>query len=122
MVSSAAPALQSSAPRFPYDKWGRALPALARQYRDNYPCPHIRLVDFLKPETASAIAVEFPQPASEEWTQYKHANENKLGMAHRERFPPTLGAGTEQLNSPEFVAWVTELNGIPILIDAPMVK
>ena len=60
MVSSTAPALQSSAPLFPYDKWGRALPALARQYRDNYPCPHIRLVDFLKPETASAMADEFP--------------------------------------------------------------
>ena len=60
MVSSTAPALQSSAPLFPYDKWGRALPALARQYRDNYPCPHIRLIDFLTPETASAMADEFP--------------------------------------------------------------
>src|SRR5438034_10143022 len=92
MVSSAAPALQSSAPLFPYDKWGRALPALARQYRDNYPCPHIRLVDFLKPETASAMAVEFPQPASEEWPQYKHANENKLGMSQLERISPADGA------------------------------
>jgi len=122
MVSSTAPALQSSTPLFPYDKWGRALPALARQYRDNYPCPHIRLVDFLKPETASAMADEFPQPSSQEWTQYKHANENKLGMAHRELFPPTLGAVTDELNSPEFVAWLSELTGIPDLIADPMLE
>ena len=109
MVSSTAPALRASARLFPYDKWSRALPDLARQYRDNYPCPHVRLIDFLKPETASAMAEEFPQPSSEEWTQYKHANENKLGMAHRELFPPTLGAVTDELNSAEFVAWLSEL-------------
>ena len=122
MVSSTAPALQSSAPLFPYHKWGRALPALARQYRDNYPCPHIRLIDFLECETASAMADEFPQPSSQEWTQYKHVNENKLGMAHRELFPPTLGAVTDELNSPEFVAWLSELTGIPNLIADPMLE
>src|ERR1700693_3840272 len=122
MVSSTAPALQSSARLIPYDKWDRALPALARQYRDNYPCPHIRLVDFLKPATASAMADEFPQPSSQEWTQYKHANENKLGMAHRELFPPTLGAVTDELNSPEFVAWLSKLTGIPDLIADPILE
>src|ERR1700724_2817359 len=122
MVSSTARALQSSAPPFPYDKWGRALPALARQYRDNYPCPHIRLIDFLEPETASAMANEFPQPSSEQWTQYKHANEKKLGMPHRELFPPTLGAVTDELNSGEFVAWFSELTGIPNLIADPMLE
>src|SRR4030088_3502056 len=122
MVSSTAPALQASARLFPYEKWDRALPALAKQYRENYPCPHIRLIDFLKPETASAMAKEFPQPASEAWTQYKHANENKLGMAHRDLFPPTLGAVTDELNSPEFVAWLSELTGIPNLIADPLLE
>src|ERR1700680_4703754 len=79
MVTSTAPALQSSARLFPYDKWGQVLPALARQYRDNYPCPHIRLIDFLKPETASAMADEFPQPSSRERPQHKAANEKQLG-------------------------------------------
>jgi len=122
MVSSTAPALQASDRLFPYDKWGRTPPELARQYRDNYPCPHIRLIDFLKPDTASAMADEFPQPSSEQWTQYKHANENKLGMAHRELFPPTLGAVTDELNSPEFVAWLSELTGIPNLVADPMLE
>src|SRR5260370_42559145 len=106
MVSSTAPTLRASARLFPYDKWGRALPDLARQYRDNHPCPHIRLVDFLKPETASAMAEVFPQPSSQEGPQYNHATENKLGMAHRELFPPTLGAVTADLNSANVVAWV----------------
>ncbi len=98
MVSSTAPALQASDRLFPYDKWGRTLPELARQYRDNYPCPHIRLIDFLKPETASAMAEEFPQPSSQEWTQY------------------------DELNSAEFVAWLSELTGIPNLIADPMLE
>src|SRR3984893_16334939 len=119
MVSSTAPALQLSAPLFPYDKWGGVLPALARQYRDNYPCPHIRLIDFLKPETASAMADEVSQPSSQERTQDNHPNERKRGMSQREPFPPTLGAVTDELNSPEFVAWLSELTGIPNLFADP---
>ena len=40
------------------------------------------------PEVARDMAKQFPQAASEAWTQYKHANENKLGMAKREFFRP----------------------------------
>ena len=107
---------------FPYDKWGTALPALAKRYRENNPCPHILLEDFLEPATALAMAQEFPQPTSDAWTQYKHANENKLGMPKREMFPPTIGAVTDELNSPEFVAWVSELTGIPGLLADPILE
>ncbi len=107
---------------FPYEKWEDAAPALAKQYRANWPCPHILLEDFLDPETALAMAEEFPRAGSETWTQYKHANENKLGMAKRELFPPTLRAVTEELNSPEFVAWISAVTGIPGLISDPMLE
>jgi 2OG-Fe(II) oxygenase superfamily len=122
LLMPSALAVQAPARLFPYERWGSVLPSLARQYRDNKPCPHILLKDFLMPETALAMAMEFPRPTSEAWTQYKHANENKLGMPKREFFPQTLGAVTDELNSPEFVAWVSQLTGIPNLIADPMLE
>jgi hypothetical protein len=107
---------------FPYEKWEDDVGALAKQYRSSWPCPHILLKDFLDPETAVAMAAEFPRAGSEAWTQYKHANENKLGMAKRECFPATLGAVADELNSPEFVAWISELTGIPGLLADPMLE
>jgi Rps23 Pro-64 3,4-dihydroxylase Tpa1-like proline 4-hydroxylase len=80
------------------------------------------LKDFLDPEIALEMAAQFPQATSDAWTQYKHANENKLGMPKRELFPATLGAVTDELNSPEFVAWVSELTGIPDLMADPMLE
>ena len=107
---------------FPYEKWSPRLPALAARYRENQPCPHILLEDFLAPATALAMAAQFPHAASDAWTQYKHANENKLGMAKRQLFPPALGAVTDELNSPQFVAWISELTGIPNLMSDPMLE
>jgi Rps23 Pro-64 3,4-dihydroxylase Tpa1-like proline 4-hydroxylase len=118
---STAQALQA-ARLFPFERWSSNLPALARQYRENAPCPHILLKNFIDPETALEMAKEFPQPASDAWTQYKHANENKLGMPKREMFPRTIGAVTDELNSPEFLEWVSELTGIPNLMADPMLE
>ncbi|MGB7598693.1 MAG: 2OG-Fe(II) oxygenase [Candidatus Sulfotelmatobacter sp.] len=107
---------------FPYEKWTPQLRALAKRYRENEPCPHILLKDFLAPSTALAMAAQFPQAASDAWTQYKHANENKLGMAKRHLFPPALAAVSDELNSPEFVAWISELTGISNLMSDPMLE
>lgn len=119
---STAPAVPASVRLFPYEKWGSVLPSLARQYRENHPCPHILLKDFLEPEIAQDMAKQFPQATSEAWTQYKHANENKLGMPKREMFPAAIGAVTDELNSSEFVAWVSELTGIPNLMADTMLE
>lgn len=107
---------------FDYENWETSLPALARQYQANHPCPHILLEDFIEQQSALAMAHQFPPPTSEAWTQYKHANENKLGMPKRELFPPAIGAVVDELNSPEFVAWVSELTGIPNLMADPMLE
>jgi len=122
METSSAPQVQASVGFFAYAKWEPELTALAKQFRDNHPYPHIRLVDFLGTDTAMAMAQEFPHPSSLEWTQYKHTNENKLGMPKRDLFPSTLGAVTDELNSREFVAWLSELTGIPNLIADPMLE
>ena len=107
---------------FPYDKWNARVSSLARQYRDNVPFPHIRLEDFLQPEVAQSIAEEFPAAGTDAWTQYKHHNENKQGMAKREMFPPRLGAVADELNSPEFVSWLSILTGIPGLKPDPSLE
>ena len=113
----------SSYPRlFSYERWESQLRALALKYRENQPYPHILLRDFLDTEIALEMAREFPRPASAAWTHYKHANENKLGMTKRELFPDTLGAVTDELNSPEFVTWLSELTGIPNLMADPMLE
>lgn len=119
---STAPAVLAAIRLFPYERWESVLPALASQYRQNKPCPHILLEDFLDPGIAAKLAKEFPVSASAAWTQYKHANENKLGMPKRELFPPTIGALTDELNSPKFVSWISELTGIPNLMADPMLE
>jgi len=119
---SIARAVQAPVQLFPYEKWDSPLPQLANQYRANKPCPHILLEDFLDSEVALEMAMQFPRASTDEWTQYKHANENKLGMAKRQLFPPMLGAVTDELNSPEFVAWISELTGIPGLMADPMLE
>src|SRR5580698_9725905 len=101
-IMSTASAVQTPVRLFPYERWGSPLPELARQYRENHPCPHILLKDFLDAEVARDMAAQFPQAASDAWTQYKHANENKLCMPNRELLPATTGARTSELNSPEF--------------------
>jgi len=119
---SIAQAVQAAVQLFPYEKWESRLPALIQQYRENKPCPHLLLKDFLDPEIAMEMAAQFPQATTDAWTQYKHANENKLGMAKRQLFPPAIGAVTDELNSPQFVAWISALTGIPDLKADPMLE
>ncbi len=119
---STARAVQAPIQLFSYERWESRLPTLAREYRQNKPCPHILLKDFLDFDVALEIARQFPRASTDAWTQYKHANENKLGMAKRKLFPPMLGAVVDELNSPEFVAWISELTGIPSLIADPTLE
>lgn len=107
---------------FPYLKWNSRLAELSKQYRTNPPFPHIHLTEFLDPVVARSIADEFPAAGTQAWTQYKHHNENKLGMAKRELFPPQIRTVADELNSREFVAWLSVLTGIPGLIPDPSLE
>lgn len=101
---------------FPYSRWNAQLAVLSRQYRQANPIPHVFLTDFLAEEMARAAAAEFPAVDTIAWTHWQHQNENKHGMTRRELFPPLLGTVADELNSPEFLAWLSELTGIPNLI------
>ena len=116
---SCAQTVEEIVPLFDYCRWNSQLADLSRQYAGNSPLPHVLIPDFLDSEVASVIAREFPRTDTPAWIQYKHHNENKLGMAKRELFPPRLGRVTDELNSPRFVAWLSQLTGIPNLVSDP---
>jgi hypothetical protein len=109
-------AVQTQTPLFDYYSWTDRLSELAPRYRTNQPFPHIHLENFLEAAEARALMEEFPGPNSSAWIQYKHHNENKLGLPKREMFPRGIGRVVDELNSPEFVAWLGALTGIAGLV------
>jgi hypothetical protein len=109
-------------PLFPYLRWSSQLPRLRRQFREAQPYPHVHLKQFLDPYVADEMASEFPGLATDAWTRYKHPNENKLGLAKRSLFPPLLGDVVDELNSPAFVHWLSQLTGIPELLSDDMLE
>ena len=108
--------VEESEPLFPYWKWDSEISLLKLRYQKNLPVPHIFLSDFLDSSIAHAMAQEFPGPNTDAWTQYKHQNENKSGLNKRSMFPHNLGNVTDELNSPDFLEWISELTGIPGLV------
>jgi len=103
-------------------RWESRVDELSRSYAAAQPYPHIVLDGFLDDETVGAVAHAFPGPKDTEWIQYKHYNENKLGKSKREEFPPAIGALVDDLNSPEFVAFLSRLTGIEELMADPMLE
>ena len=109
-------------PLFPYDAWQDSVDRLAADYQRNEPFPHIHLEGFLKPAVARRVLEEFPDPTSPAWREYKHFNENKLGMTRRDLFPPAVGALIDEFNSPQFVLWLSKLTCIPGLKADPSLE
>jgi Rps23 Pro-64 3,4-dihydroxylase Tpa1-like proline 4-hydroxylase len=124
-ITAATIAQETTAPQsslFSYEQWSAQLPSLTERYRSNQPCRHILLEDFVSPALALRASQEFPGPSTQEWIHYKHQNENKLGFNKREAFPLALGQLTDELNSPEFVAWLSKLTGIAGLMPDPSLE
>jgi len=122
---STTPGLRENADQakiFPLAKWQGSLPDLTARYCENIPVPHIFLHDFLSDDTAAGLEEEFPRPDSSAWIHYQHQNENKHGMTRRELFPSKIGAVADALNSPQFVAWLSQLTGIPGLVADPTLE
>jgi len=109
-------AVRREACTFDYERWNGRLAELAKSYRANRPFPHIHLESLLEPAAALALAEEFPKADSSAWIQYKHHNENKMGLPKRELFPARIRQAVDELNSPEFVAWLSALTGIDGLV------
>ena len=106
----------------PWETLDRDLPALAARYRSGFPYPHIAIADFLVPDAAARLAVDFPQPTGEAWINYRHFNEHKFGQTKRALFPESIGAVIDELNSPRFVDWLSRLTGIDQLLPDPSLE
>jgi hypothetical protein len=101
---------------FLHAEWRAQVRRLSQVYRVAVPFPHIHLYPFLSPRALAGVAAEFPGPNSTQWIRYKHANENKNGLSRRDLFPPRIGELVDDLNSPPFVSWISQLTGIPDLV------
>lgn len=112
----------SSGRLFNYRRWWGSAPRLAHDYAAAEPFPHLVIDSFLDPDVLARVLAEFPGPGDTEWIQYKHYNENKLGKSKREEFPLFIGQLVDELNSPEFVSWLSQVTGIPGLMADPMLE
>ncbi|HJW30735.1 MAG TPA: 2OG-Fe(II) oxygenase, partial [Saprospiraceae bacterium] len=89
------------------------LNTLREQYQKASPYPHIVINDFLNPDELRKCVVEFDQlNNSDGWINYKHFNEKKRGLNKAELLPPHIKATIDQLSTPEFLEFLSDLTGI----------
>lgn len=108
--------LQATDRIFDLDRWSATLPMLRKAYRQTEPYPHLILENFLEPEAAENALAAFPAVQDAGWIHYVHVNEKKHGLNKMELLPPSIQTVVRYLNSPDFVAYLSELTGIPGLI------
>ncbi|WP_338875850.1 2OG-Fe(II) oxygenase [Spirosoma sp. SC4-14] len=101
---------------FDYDRWQATLPADAQRYQQNQPYPHIALENFLEPQAAERALAAFPAVGDAGWIHYVHVNEKKHGLNKMDLLPPAIQDVIREMNSPRFVAYLSQLTGIANLI------
>ena len=104
------------------DALERDLPDLRDRYRSASPFPHIAIDGFLLPDVAHEAVAEVPPVDRAHWTNYVHANERKFANTDPTTWGPTLQAVWEELTSPEFLAFLSELTGIVGLVPDPSLE
>lgn len=89
------------------------LPELSATYQTAHPYPHIALDNFLNPHGLEECIKEFDQlNSSDGWINYVHFNEKKRGLNKLELLPESIKKTIHELNTPEFLTWLSELTGI----------
>lgn len=102
---------------FDYEKWTNKLPELSKKYQSANPYPHIVLENFLNPEVLDECIDEFNKlNESDGWINYAHYNEKKRGLNKIDLLPTAIKSTINELNSPEFLQFLTGLTGINNLL------
>ena len=101
---------------FPYWKWSPIIRQLCDEYRTGKPCHHICLADFLERDVALTAARRFPRPSNPVLVAVKTHNQDLRWLSSRQLLSRRILELVEELNSPDFVAWLTELSGITGLV------
>jgi len=88
-------------------------------FRGASPFDHAVVDGFFRPETAEALAGEFPDFDSEIWHRYDNAIEIKKTCNDWNRFPPATYRAFAALNAPALTAFLgaTLLGGMPLWSD-----
>jgi hypothetical protein len=113
---------ETHAPVLDIGRLERDLDHLHSIYKSAEPYPHIVLDNFLEPGAAEAAIREFPVLDRDQWNNYLHTNERKFSHTNPETWGPTLRAILEELNSPRFVKFISELIGVEGLIADPSLE
>lgn len=107
---------------FDYERWENKLPELKKSYQNENPYPHIVMDNFLEPEAIEHLLSVFPPIGDNGWIHYMHYNEKKHGLNKIELLPPFVQQVIKELNTPRFLHWVSQLTGIPNLIEDPTME
>jgi Rps23 Pro-64 3,4-dihydroxylase Tpa1-like proline 4-hydroxylase len=98
---------------FDLAKWNNRLPDLSKQYQQASPYGHIVIDNFLNPAVLDECIAEFNKlNETDGWINYAHYNEKKRGLNKLELLPEALKATINELNSPEFLQFLSTLTGI----------
>jgi hypothetical protein len=98
----------------PYDR-----EALRQQFRTAQPFPWIKIDGFLRPEFADDVSRAYPsfEKAVGMGRQFKAVNENlKVQVSDYQSFPDPVKALSDAVSSPEFIADLSYITGMPNLL------
>ena len=95
-----------------YDRLRESLPDWKERYANASPYPHIYVDNFLNADAYRKAADSFPSVSDSSWIHYVHFNEQKHGLNKFDSMPEVIRETIKELNSPEFVSFLSELTGI----------
>ncbi len=95
---------------------------LAATFRDAAPYPHLIFDALLRPAVARELEAEFPTGAGDNWTHYRHYNNDTLGLTDVAAFPPLLRRVVEELNSPRFTCLLSHITGYSNMLADDMLE
>ena len=104
------------------ERWRPQLPQMRAAYLAGDPFPFTSIDQFLEPWAAEKALEVFPKIGDDGWIHYMHFNEKKHGLNKMDLLPPFIQQLIGELNSPEFVAFISELTGIPNLLPDPSLE
>ena len=103
-------------------KWLAKLESQKATYKKAAPYPHIVLNNFLEDWAARKAMDVFPKVQDKGWIHYLHVNEKKHGLNKMDLLPAFIQQLIQELNSKEFVNYVSELTGIQGLVADEMLE
>lgn len=105
-----------------HQKWKAVFEEKAAEYQNAHPYPYAMFENFLDPMAAKKAMEAFPRVKDQGWIHYVHVNEKKHGLNKMDLIPAYLQEVIRELNSDQFVAYLSKLTGIPGLKADPSLE